>query len=1161
MRSLCKCLLTIIVFAISTFVFTSQAQQPTQPPQNDPIAKLLELAAPLPDSAYDYEDPWERENPPPIPDEDAPIELLVKYWSRPASSPERSLPNDKIRQRLLDAAEQDSEILPKLIGLMPDTPEAHNRIKAILDARPKLNVEWGIGTISGIRREDTDELFWQWPVRDWLMKRSQHFRDELFAEASKMLQTKANAIGSSGVVTVDIEGALESLIQLDWEKAKPLLDKQAASDSPHLVAKSLGLQFKHAVETAEASQQAVLLERLLQIANDKEAAESARREARNALLKTDWPGRDQYYLSLFNDEELSEIIDIGASDVPLAAPLYENPDKWIPVVAQLIGNPNRKIHDTAINVLMRGSGRPPRKEALLPLLPWLTDPNWGPAKLKYDREGLVQRLANVQIPEAIPYLIEVLEGNERDLKIFAARVFENYPVPQAGPALRKAGPKAAPAWRSSFSRALIRCGALNDAEKLAYLELYASKVDRVDDKELGYGFIGGDFGSFDWMIGSDLSEDKNAPHYLASALIERVKALQPTNPTLADNLLLIVQRWPAPAAFQNITERIGNGTADHRAIGQALRHRDKFRASAGLELQALTKRGGRAAGIAAALLGDQDSEKEILRGQDREAQTALLACARLLREALPVEAVGALYAVKDNSLLRKAVDLYLESEDSAGARKLILAAHPNEALILGAQRSFDPRPLGPAFNWEERLRLEVKRPNGSEEIFGMAFGITARRTVSIRVRRGKAIVIKSKDDSREEFRELTDDEFAQIRELFDATDFDNLPPLIQVPASNNFTRPTNNNVSFASRASTETFQFVHLLANGGRRVYAQLTLPIRKETNTYQKLYALFSRLEKSEGFRLRYKLADKIEGLEVQLADEDKSVKTVCQQGSEIRVLIGNKFETNGKQWFTVSANGLGGETEEPEACQVLGAQKELDKQIGGAGDSNRGAWRVRAGADTIQSGYLAGDPNYAEGLWKVRAGKAPERISDIRLQWLLVAGRRWVLGSQTGENHLQTLRRFDLRTNRLLNTAVPAADYVQPIAEIPETGKVLIACYETNYLQPSKTDFYLLDPATGAAQPVKGEFRPLQQQSFRPLQSVAGSTKFWAAIPDEKLNRTQIGMYDAQRFEFKSLADLPEIKFDSMHMWVMDFAGESARKVIFAYNGHLLSLPFSAP
>lgn len=220
-----------------------------------------------------------------------------------------------------------------------------------------------------------------------------------------------------------------------------------------------------------------------------------------------------------------------------------------------------------------------------------------------------------------------------------------------------------------------------------------------------------------------------------------------------------------------------------------------------------------------------------------------------------------------------------------------------------------------------------------------------------------------------------------------------------------------------------------------------------------------------------------------------------------------------------------------------------------------------MRAGADTIQSGYLAGDPNYAEGLWKVRAGKAPERISDIRLQWLLVAGRRWVLGSQTGENHLQTLRRFDLRTNRLLNTTVPAADYVQPIAEIPETGKVLIACYEDHYSQPTKTDFYLLDPATGAAQPVKGEFRPLQQQSFRPLQSVAGSTKFWAAIPDEKLNRTQVGIYDAQRFEFKPLADLPEIKFDSMHMWVTGFAGESARKVIFAYNGHLLSLPFSAP
>jgi len=435
MRSLYKCLLTIIVFAISTFVFISQAQQLPQPTQNDPIAKLLELAAPLPDSAYDYEDPWERETAPPIPDEDAPIELLVKYWSRPTSSPERKLPNDKIRQRLLDAAEQDSEILPKLIGLMPDTPETHDRIKAILDARPKLNVNWGnlnvirisndkveevpatdvqgipLGTISKISRDQIDELTWQLPIQNWLMRHSNHYRDELVAQARNMLEMKLTLPNGA---SFEIEGSLETLAKLDWEKAQPLLKKHAASSSPYLIALSLGMQFKHAVETGDASQQAALLERLLQIANDKEAAEPARREARNALLKNDWLGRDQFYLSLFSDDSLTEIKDSGLSP-DLSALLNENPDKWIQLIAQLIGNPNRNTHDAAIGALVQLNWQRPRKEAMLPLLPWLTDPNWGPTKLKYDRERLLIHLRYIQVPEAVPYLIQILEGNERDL--------------------------------------------------------------------------------------------------------------------------------------------------------------------------------------------------------------------------------------------------------------------------------------------------------------------------------------------------------------------------------------------------------------------------------------------------------------------------------------------------------------------------------------------------------------------------------------------------------------------------------------------------------------------------------------------------------------------------------------------------------------------------
>ncbi|HQR33510.1 MAG TPA: HEAT repeat domain-containing protein, partial [Blastocatellia bacterium] len=809
-------------------------------------------------------------------------------------------------------------------------------------------------------------------------------------------------------------------------------------------------------------------------------------------------------------------------------------------------------HDAAISALMQLNWQRPRKEAMLPLLPWLTNPNWASARLKPMRERLVQQMTQIQIPEAIPYLIAALSDGDRYFRVTVARSLAEYDASQAGADLRKAALEAAPGWKPTFAQALVKCGALRDGEKIVYLELYASKIKRAEDVTLmqdgtGLHYIlrDDDCESLDCIIGWQLSEERNAPVQLASALIERAKALQLTNPTLANNLLLIVQRWPVPAVFQNIAERIGDGTADHRAIGQALRHREKFRASAGLELQALTKRGGRAAGIAAALLGDQSIEKEILRGNDREAQTALLACGRLLREPLSVEPVGALYAVKNNSLLKKAVDLYLESEDSPEARKRIWAEHRNEALILGARHSFDPQPSGAVSKWEEKLREEVKRPNGSEEIFAMSVGASANPTISIRVRRGKAIVIKSKDGSREEFRELTDNELSEVRELFEETDFNKLTSRIWVPAK----------TSLALGPSDET-EFIHLTASGGHRVYALLPRPFKKEINAHQKLYALFSRLEKADDFRLRYKLADLIEGLDVLLADDSKFVKTVCQQGSEMRVMIGKPGTDEDSHWFALSSNGLGGETDEPAACRILGDRKELGDQIGGWLEGKYAAWKVRTGGNTIQSGYLSGDSNYSPGLWKVHSGKAPERISEISLNWLLVTGGRWVIGSQTGENRQQTLRRFDLRTNRMLPTNVLSADYVQPISEIPAMGKVLIACHKDHYSQPTKTDFYLLDPTTGSAQPVKGEFRPLQHQTFRPLQPVMGSTEFWAAIPDEHLNRTQVGTYDAQRFEFKPLLELPALKFDSMRMWVNE-QDKSANRIFISYNGHLLSLP----
>lgn len=1142
-RSLFRAIFAVILFATASTLFSSSAQQP-KPAQSDPIRALLDLPAPLPESAYDYADPWDREKKPPIPDHDAPIELLIKYWTRPGlHSLDQSSPNEKVKLRFLDAIEKDPELIPDFLlwDLLPNTLEAHDRVKAWIDGRrPATDDD------PGSLPEKSD----QERAREWLMTHSHYLRDELIRNASDPNETKAY---------IHSERFLIALAGLDWEKASPVLERHVTSNSPKRAALAFSLQYTHAVETRDAALESSLRERLQTIVADRQAPAYARAKACEALLKAEWPGRDEWYLSQFSDESLREMEDGRDLLRPLATPLNTDPDKWIPVVTQLVGNPNRTIHDAAVAALMQINSWKPRRETILPLLPWLFDQKWSSAS---DREQLLQNLMGVQAPECVPGLIAIIE-NEEDYPFLqtAVRAISCYYAPQAAAALKQASKKGD---TYDLSVAIVACGALSDEEMIEYLEKYALHINRFSaDSGLDYQSLGGDFDSFEWEIGSRLSEPEYAPMHLAARLLDRVEELQAEKPDLAAKLMSVIQRWPAPVIFQNIVERIADGTADRLAIGQALLHREKLRGVVTDKLQQIMNKGGRGAGIAVVLLNDRASQVEILNGKDREAQMALLACARLTREHLPVDAVGRLYKLKD-SRMSLAVDRYLESEDSVEARRLILGRHPGEAMILGAIWSFNPRPRGEIFRWEEKLREEVKRQDGSKEIFAMAVGAPEiYRSMVIHVRNGKAFAVKASDESREEYRELTDQEWQEAGDLFNSVEFDDLPPLIRVPPSDEIGHNTPSHTVFA-----------HVRSSGGRRVFTNTVTEDSKGNTAHQRLYNLFSALAKSDGFKVRYKLEDHINGLEVLYADDENPAQNVCMQDHEARILVKEDLideqekplrtrksaRPQAWRWRTLQNGKIGEITQEPAACPVTSFEEQYDKEFGGNRDETfRAPWQLRNGDEMIRVGYQNDSQSLNPGVWKLKPGREPERIAEGGYGWPLVTrDGKWLIATQYGksaEKKLNTIVRFDLRTNQSLKTKFSSEDYVQAVAEIAPLGKVLIVRPDNSSSRLPEGDFYLLDPATGATELVKGEFRPLQQQTYRPLQPVAGSTEYWAAIPDEKQNRTQIGRYDAKRFVFKPLMDLPEIKFYSMGMWV----DEAANHVYVTYNGHLLRMPLT--
>ena len=93
------------------------------------------------------------------------------------------------------------------------------------------------------------------------------------------------------------------------------------------------------------------------------------------------------------------------------------------------------------------------------------------------------------------------------------------------------------------------------------------------------------------------------------------------------------------------------------------------------------------------------------------------------------------------------------------------------------------------------------------------------------------------------------------------------------------------------------------------------------------------------------------------------------------------------------------------------------------------------------------------------------------------------------------------------------------------------------------------LMNPATSAIdRNVRGDLRPLLQQTFRPLQASSTPEIMWAAIPDVKANSTTVGLYNTRTLKLEKVLDLPNIQFNSMDMWV----DESENKVYFVYRAN---------
>ncbi len=507
--SLTKTLILVLIFLLTLQPLLAQRQSGSRQSARRPAPRKVVIAdaviselsemTPLPPTSVDVV--IQAEDKPPA--DDAPIEKIFAYWRNKSESDTEkpTQPSDIIRQRLLEECINRPDYFSDYIELLPNNSETHDRLYRLIQE----NVD-GESDLSMVH------LF--------LKNNSQYFREELIAEART--------------------GEIENLAKLDWEAAKPFVEKLINSDDPQSIAKGLILSREHALLISEKSRAESLLTKLKEMAVNQQINLEARVEALQHVMSSDWDGRENWFLGLFADASLSgmapksekkseEIIsktsptpqassaaavagDVGSAAASaveraaledsvagkyykgysvgenfLAQVTVSEPEQWVPKVLRLVGNNDPVIHNSAVRYV---------SEAGLPLVTGMgSSRTVTPLQKEVARTLLpwlqnsnwsaapnrgqyILSLGQVKLPEALPGLTSLISIEDSE-EIAAAAVFAlgAYQDSATTPLLKGLAEQAKTAkGRIAMVASVVLANGYSDAEMAVAYEEYAQKT-------------------------------------------------------------------------------------------------------------------------------------------------------------------------------------------------------------------------------------------------------------------------------------------------------------------------------------------------------------------------------------------------------------------------------------------------------------------------------------------------------------------------------------------------------------------------------------------------------------------------------------------------------------------------------------------------------------
>ncbi len=939
------------------------------------MRQLLSLPAPLPRAIDDEpkkerpEDFLDDDN---VPPDDAPLEDLLDYWTG-RTLVGGPVPSETTKRRLLEACASNLKLLPNLIFLFSCDESIAKIIKDLFDRASNDD---------SINKKSFKE------VRIWLVLNSNFFLNELYDQASKV---KDNPTGGY----VRNEPALLALARVNWQTAEPLILALAGGNQPRSNALANTLLYRQAISTKDSDAEEKYRRRLKSIAADRTAPAIARHTSIDALSFTEWSGRDDWYLSLFADDSLREPTDGISSPYPLLLLFNRDPEKWIPIMSRLVESKDRAVQQAAASCLVSYAIHNRRRDVILPVLPWLSDPEW----LKFNptrRTAFIQKMGDLDIPESVPGLIWIAE-NEPDNKLWAARSLSHYQDPRAVHARRKVLLQSKEDHRRIILEELVPAGGISDSEAVAALETYAAMTPEGRAEVSRYRSDRDEPLPLAVSIARYLITIQYVRGSLAQSVLTRAENLKKTNPALAEALLTITHGWQNYYIDLDMIHRIANGKADANTIAKALERSADLRENVDDELQNLRRQSNEAAGIGAVLLNDSEFAQTILTSGNETAQIGLLASARLTQTPLPLDQVGKLLPSK-NSLLALAAERYLLAEDSKEARKLLWRQHPDQAFVTGWR---EPHPTVGVANIdamaqaEEKLRAELFKENGPVEIFALVSNRDGYSRV-LRIYKDKAVYTHYEDEARYRNGVVSKAELTTFKNSIITAGLQDLGPQFDLCHHNCWVS------EFVSLRKDESWRIVS-----------------NQAANGWDDVQTIFDLLGKDGGLTLHYELEKQIKGLEVLYVDESLIVIDVWQRGDEVRIFV-ERPETEEENDFRYADMG-----EDADEAARAEHRREVIAQ-----ENARFSWRKlignkAAGVVAQPEGYTSFDKSnfptddgfstgdrvqmvsadtiliarYTDGLWKPVSGRKAVRISEKGscANLVVTPDGKWVVAAKT--------------------------------------------------------------------------------------------------------------------------------------------------------------------